>query len=74
MLGASGLSGVWHHSRAHRFFATTRWNPDHLGLILLGLIAGWLVPVDAPIVLAVDDTLFRRSGRKVHAACWAYDE
>jgi hypothetical protein len=23
--------------------------------------------------VAVDDTLFRRTGRKVHAACWAYD-
>jgi DDE superfamily endonuclease len=73
MLTASGLSGLWHHSRAHRFFATTRWSPDQLGLIMLRLIVGWLLPVDAPIVIAVDDTLFRRSGRKVHAACWAYD-
>lgn len=53
-------------------FATTCWNPDQLGLTILRLIVGWLLPVDAPIVLAVDDTLFRRSGRKVHAACWAY--
>ena len=33
----------------------------------------WLVPARAPLVVAVDDTLFRRGGRKVYAACWAYD-
>lgn len=31
------------------------------------------MPVGAPIALAVDDTLFRRSGRRVHGGCWAYD-
>jgi hypothetical protein len=25
------------------------------------------------LLLAVDDTMFRRSGRKVHAAHWGYD-
>jgi hypothetical protein len=44
---ASGASGVWHHSRAHRFLAATRWNPDHVGLVVLGLIIGWLVPSGA---------------------------
>ncbi|HEX2298471.1 MAG TPA: transposase [Pseudonocardiaceae bacterium] len=69
MLTASGVSGIWHHSRAHWFFAATGWSPDQLGLTMLRLIVGWLLPVDAPIVIAVDATLFRRSGRKVHAAC-----
>lgn len=70
---ASGMSAVWHHSRAHRFFAATRWNPDQLGLVMLRLIVGLLLPIDAPIVIAIDDTLLRRNGRKAHAACWAYD-
>ena len=35
MLQAAGLAGVWHHSRAHDFFARRRWNPDELGLVLL---------------------------------------
>ena len=70
---ASGMSGVWHHSQAHRFFASSRWNPDQLGLVALGLVIGWLTPAGAPIAVAVDDTLFRRRGRKVYAACWAYD-
>jgi hypothetical protein len=73
MLTGSGMHRVWHHSRAHRFFASTRWSPDHLGAILVGLVIGWLVPTDAPVMVAVDDTLFRRRGRKVYAACWAYD-
>jgi hypothetical protein len=73
MLIASRMNGVWHHSRAHRFFACARWSPDQLGLTLLGLVIGWLLPAGAPVTVAVDDTLFRRRGRKVHAACWAYD-
>ena len=73
MLTASGASGTWHHSRAHRFFASARWNPDHVGLVVMGLILGWLVPTGAPLVIAVDDTMFRRSGKHVWAACWAYD-
>jgi len=73
MVTASGASGIWHHSRAHRLFASARWNPDHVGLVVLGLILGWLVPTGAPLVIAVDDTMFRRSGKHVWAACWAYD-
>jgi len=73
MLTASGMNAVWHHSRAHRFFASARWSPDQLGLAVLGLVIGWLLPAGAPVTVAVDDTLFRRCGRKVHAACWAYD-
>jgi hypothetical protein len=73
MLAGAGLAGVWHHSRAHRFFATARWHPDSLGLTVLPLIVGHLVPIGAPLVVAIDDTMFRRSGRKVHAAHWGYD-
>src|SRR2546430_11199908 len=73
MLAGAGLAGVWHHSRAHRFFATTRWHPDAVGLTVLRLIVGHLLPVGAPLVVAVDDTLVRRSGRKVPAAHWGSD-
>jgi hypothetical protein len=64
---------VWHHSRAHRFFAAAAWSADEVGLVVLRLVTGWLVPAGAPVVVAVDDTMFRRSGRKVHAAHWGYD-
>src|SRR5215468_3262674 len=73
MLAGAGLAGVWHHSRAHRFFVTARWHPDVVGLTVLRLIVGHLVPIGAPLVIAVDDTLFRRVGRKVYAAHWGYD-
>jgi hypothetical protein len=73
MLAGAGLGGAWHHSRAHRFFAAAAWSADAVGLVVLRLAAGWLVPAGAPVVIAVDDTLFRRTGRKVDAAYWAYD-
>jgi len=37
MLTGAGLAGVWHHSRAHRFFANTRWDVREVGLILATL-------------------------------------
>jgi DDE superfamily endonuclease len=72
MLLGAGLSRVWHHSRAHWFFTRARWSPDALGLALLALVLQRL-SADAPVVLAVDDTLFRRSGRKVAGAGWQHD-
>lgn len=41
--------------------------------MLLGLVVDRLLPPGAPVVVAVDDTLFRRSGRRVHAAAWHHD-
>jgi hypothetical protein len=73
MLAGAGLARAWHHSRAHRFFAAARWDTDTVGLTVLRLIVGFLVPVGAPLVVAVDDTTFRRCGRRVHAAHWGYD-
>lgn len=72
-LQAAGLAGVWHHARAHRFFSQARWSPDALGLILLDLVVAKLVPAGTPLLAAVDDTLLRRSGRKVFGCHWHYD-
>jgi hypothetical protein len=36
MFTTAGMGRMWHHSRAHRFFATTRWNLDHVGLTMMG--------------------------------------
>jgi len=73
MLQAAGLAGVWHHSRAHSFFAYRRWNPDELGIKLMELLVSVLLSPDAPIELAVDDTLFGRSGRNVFGAHYLHD-
>jgi hypothetical protein len=49
MLQAAGLVGVWHHSRAHDFFARRRWDPDELGLWLLEFLVTVFVKADAPL-------------------------
>jgi hypothetical protein len=73
MLQAAGLAGEWHHSRAHDFFARRRWDPDKLGLALLDFLVVVFVKASAPIRLAVDDTLFGRSGRRVWGAHYLHD-
>jgi hypothetical protein len=73
MLLGARLSTVWSHHRAHRFFSRARWSVDQLGLLLADLIVNLLVDPDAPIRVAVDDTLMRRSGRKVYGAAWHHD-
>jgi DDE superfamily endonuclease len=73
MLQAAGVAGEWHHSRAHDFFARRRWDPDELGLVLLEFLVSVFVRAGAPIRLALDDTLFGRSGRKVWGAHYLHD-
>src|SRR3954469_5851959 len=73
MLVGAGVAGRWHHSRGHRFFAEARWCPDAVGVVLADLVVSRLLGVDEPITVVLDDTLFRRSGPKVHAAAWQYD-
>jgi hypothetical protein len=73
MLAGARLVGRWHHSRAHRFFSHARWSPDQLGLALLAVICARLVNREGPLRLVVDDTLYRRAGRKVWAAAWHHD-
>jgi hypothetical protein len=73
MLQAAGLAGVWHHSRAHDFFARRRWDPDDLGLRLMEFLVTVLVKPGDRVRFAVDDTLFGRSGRRVYGAHYLHD-
>ena len=73
MLQAARLGGVWHHLRAHDFFARARWCPDEIGLRLLDFLVSVFVDRDGPLLLAVDGSIFARSGRKVHGAVWHHD-
>jgi len=73
MLTGAGLARLWPHDRAHWFFARARWSADDLGLAAAKLVVALLVPAGAPVVVAIDDTLFRRRGKKVWAASWFHD-
>lgn len=73
MLVGARRSGVWHHARAHRFFSNAVWSPDELGLRLAALVVARLCEPAAAIIVAVDDTLLRRLGRKIHATGWHHD-
>jgi hypothetical protein len=73
MLLGAGLSRCWPHDRAHYFFARAAWDLDELGLAVARLVAALLVPEGEPIEVAVDDSVFRRSGRKVWGAAWQHD-
>lgn len=73
MLVGAGLARVWHHSRAHRLFSAARWCPHQVGLMVAELVVRHLLAPGEPITLVVDDTLFRRRGKKVHAVGWFHD-
>jgi SRSO17 transposase len=68
MLTAAGLSRTWSHDRAHAFFSRRSWNAEVLGLALSHLLVRSLLTEGAALTVAVDDTLFKRSGKKVFAA------
>ena len=55
MLIGAGLEQLWHHNRAHRFFAVARWSSDTVGLALADLIVTHLLPVGSPLTVAVDE-------------------
>ncbi|MFI2207506.1 transposase [Streptomyces sp. NPDC020192] len=73
MLSGAGLARVWPHRRAHAFFSEASWDADRLGLRLARAVVEALLPAGAPVLVAVDDTLLQRVGKKVFGALWAHD-
>lgn len=73
MLTCAGLARSWPHDRAHSFFSRAAWSADTLGLYLSRLIVRTLLPDGAALTVAVDDTLFKRRGKKVFGAAWQHD-
>ncbi|MEU1569520.1 transposase [Streptomyces mirabilis] len=73
MLTGAGLTRLWSHDRAHAFFSRARWNPDILGISLSHLVVRRLLPEGAVLTVAVDDSLFKRRGKKVFGAAWQHD-
>lgn len=73
MWQAARLAGRVHHSVAHDFFARSRWSADEVGLRLLDFLIERFVAADGAITLAVDGSVFARSGPQVHGAVWHHD-
>ena len=65
-LRAMGLAHEPRFERYHRVLSKAQWSEFRLARILLGLLIA-LLPSDAPILIAMDETLERRSGKKITA-------
>jgi DDE superfamily endonuclease len=73
MLDGAQMAGVVSFHAACRFFSQAVWDVDRLGLLVARLLVDRLLDPGAPIVVVVNDTLFKRWGRKVHHAFWTHD-
>ena len=71
MAAAAGMAGRWR--RACWFFSGAAWDTGELGLAVARLIVKYLAASGGPVVVACDGTFFKRWGRKVFQARWAYD-
>ena len=71
MAAAGGMAGKWR--RACWFFSGAVWDIDDLGLAVARLVVKYLAGEGEPVVVACDGTFFKRWGRKVFQARWAYD-
>ena len=72
VLRASGAVGMKHHTSFHRFFRTAKWEPGRLGLVLLKLVLAW-VPANDVVILPLDDTLGRHTGKRIRGASMHHD-
>src|ERR1700752_3537073 len=66
-LRVMGLATERHFTNYHRVLNRVKWSARHGSQILLGLLITLLVPPGATIILGADDTVERRSGRKIKA-------
>jgi hypothetical protein len=67
VMRAAGVVGAREHSGYHRFFSRGAWVPEQVGLCLIRL-ALRLVPSLARVVLSLDDTLARHTGKHISSA------
>src|ERR687883_704629 len=63
-LRAVGLRDERHFTSYHRVFNRAVWSPLRLSRLLLELIVTRLLPPHAPVIVVVDTTLVRRTGRR----------
>lgn len=73
MLSGAQMAGTISFHAACRFFSSAVWDLDQMGLVAARLIVSRLLLPDEPVTVVVDDTLYKRWGRKVHHAFWTHD-
>ena len=66
VLRVMGLASIRNFSKYHRVLSRAEWDSLALAKILLGLLIK-LLPESWPILVAVDETLERRRGKKIKA-------
>jgi len=64
-LRAVGLTDDRHFTTYHRVLNRAIWSPLQLSAVLLRMIIDVFVAADQPLIVAVDDTLERRFGRRI---------
>ncbi|HEY3080212.1 MAG TPA: transposase [Chloroflexota bacterium] len=64
-LRAVGLRDERHFTSYHRVLNRAVWSPVRVSRLLLGLIVATFLAPDAPLVLLIDPTLVRRTGRRI---------
>lgn len=69
---ASGGLEHQHISTFHRFFGKAQWAMDALGKVLFQLAQHWL-PADQPLIVLLDDTLARKTGKCISLAAMHHD-
>jgi hypothetical protein len=69
---ASGGIESCHISVFHRFFARAKWSLDAVGRVIFQLALAW-IPADQPLMILVDDTLARKTGKGISLATMHHD-
>ncbi|HVH24229.1 MAG TPA: transposase [Pseudonocardia sp.] len=72
LAGARMAQQISFHA-ACRFFSHAVWDIDRLGLVVARMVVTRLLGPGEPILVVIDDTLFKRWGRHVHGAHWTHD-
>jgi DDE superfamily endonuclease len=73
MLSGARMAQTISFHAACRFFSHAVWDVEKLGLLVARLIVDRLLGPDEAITVVVDETLFKRWGRKVSHAFWTHD-
>ena len=71
--GWPDLAWTWSHDRAHAFFSGPSWNAESLGVVLAHLIVRTLPRLRWRRTVAVNDTLFKRRGKKMFGTARQHD-